>query len=335
MPETPNTSSPSGLSESPAETVLQSLLAAYQLQARLTDRISLCGSWDEPEPEAPHAWFHLVESGVCYIRATCLQEPVRLAAGDLIVFPEGAAHHLCSAERPEADTVFAKQWVREASARPAPAPTLRGTVSRAEADTGGAACVLLCGEFHFGGTLAAPLLACLPPSIHLSSAAGEGSLAGLATMLRAEAANERFGSRAVMNKLSDALFVIALRHHMQHNPGDHGLLAALSDPRIAPALALIHARPGEGWTVEALADHVHLSRAAFAQRFTDLLGEPPMRYLTRWRMTEAARLLQDPRASVSRIAAEVGFETEAAFRRAFKRVHGSGPGALRRASRAA
>ncbi len=304
MTETPDAASLTGLTESPAETVLQSLLAAYQLQARLTDRLTLCGSWNQPEPLAPHAWFHLVESGVCYIRAACLKEPVRLAAGDLIVFPEGASHHLCSAERPEADT-------------------------------GGGACVLLCGEFRFGGTLVAPLLACLPACIHLSAASGEGSLAGLATMLRAEAANERFGSRAVMNKLSDALFVIALRHHIQHSPGDHGLLAALTDPRIAPALALIHARPGDSWTVEALAGHVHLSRAAFAQRFTDLLGEPPMRYLTRWRMTEAARLLRDPRASVSRIAADLGFETEAAFRRAFKRVHGTGPGALRRASRAA
>ena len=301
MTETPSNQN---LTQSPAESVLQSLLAAYELQARLTDRISLCGHWDEPEPQAPHAWFHLVEAGVCYIQANCLPAPLRLAAGDLIVFPEGAGHRLCS------------------SAEPA-------------MQEGNAACVLLCGEFHFGGTLAAPLLRCLPAYIHLPAGGGGSSLAGLASLLRAEAANAGFGSRAVMNKLSDALFVIALRHHMQHSLHNHGLLAALSDPRISPALALLHDRPGEAWTVEALAAEVHLSRAAFAQRFTELLGEPPMRYLNRWRMTEAAKRLRDPRASVSRVAADVGFETEAAFRRAFKRVHGTGPGALRRAHRAA
>ena len=198
-----------------------------------------------------------------------------------------------------------------------------------------AVCTLLCGEFHFGGTLASPLLKALPECIHVAAGPSEGSLAGLASLLKREAASPRVGSRAVMNKLSDALFVIALRHPLHSSTSASGLLAALTDPRLAPALALIHAQPGEAWTVETLAASAHLSRAAFAQRFAEVLGEPPMRYLTRWRMAQAALRLRDPRTSVGALAGELGFETEAAFRRAFKRIHGSAPGAVRRAAQPA
>lgn len=298
MPETPE----STLSSEPAETVLQNLLAAYELRARLTDRLELCGRWQEPEPEATVAWFHLVEAGVCHIRADCLREPLRLEAGDLVVFPAGAAHLLCSA-------------------------------AVADAETGNAAATLLCGEFSFEGPVAMPLLRALPACIVVSASAGGASLAGIAALLRQEAASASFGSRAVMDKLSDALFVIALRQHLSQRSDTQGLLAALSDPRLAAALAAIHSQPGEDWTVAALAERSHQSRAAFAQRFVEVLGEPPMRYLARWRMTEALRLLRDPRLSVSTVAGRLGFATEAAFRRGFKRIHGYGPGQARRAAR--
>lgn len=296
MTETPD---PSSLTTDPAETVLQSLLTAYQLRARLTDRLELCGRWQEPEPQASVAWFHLVETGVCHIRADCLPQPLRLNAGDLVVFPGGAAHLLCSA-------------------------------ATAEWEDDGAHAILLCGEFEFEGHVAAPMLRALPACVVVPADGGGASLSSLATLLRMEAQSMAFGSRAVMDKLSDALFVIALRHHLRHNTHTHGLLAALVDPRLAPALGAIHSQPGSDWTVAALAERSHQSRASFAQRFTEVLGEPPMRYLARWRMTEALRLLRDPRLSVSTVGGQLGFETEAAFRRGFKRVHGYGPGQARR-----
>ena len=300
MSETPE---PQPLADSPAEAVLQSLLLAYQLRSRLTDRIEYCGRWEEPEPEAAVAWFHLVERGSCGIRADILPRPLVLEQGDLVIFPGGAAHLLCSVE-PMSDQA-------------------------AEART-----VLLCGEFEFDGQVAGPLLRALPACLLVRADAGGPSLQGLASLLREESQRSAFGSRAVMDKLSDALFVIALRHHLQQRGEARGLLAALVDSRLAPALGAIHADPGADWTVASLAERSHQSRAAFAQRFTEVLGEPPMRYLARWRMTEALRLLRDPRLSVAAVSGQLGFETEAAFRRGFKRIHGYGPGQARRNARA-
>ena len=285
----------------PAEPVLQSLLAAYQLRARITDRFEACGRWDEPEPAVPFAWFHVVEEGRCSIVAECLDAPVTLAAGDLIVFPGGAAHHLCNAPEAAGDD-----------------PSIRA--------------VMLCGEFHFDGPAAGTLLRSLPPVMTVRADADEGRLAALAAVLRGEARSQAFGSRAVLDKLSDALFVIALRNHLRQQPPRSGVLAALTDRRLAAALAALHAEPGADWTVQSLAEKALLSRAAFAQRFHDVLGEPPMRYLARWRMTVALQRLREGSQSVAQVAGALGFETEAAFRRAFKRVHGFGPGAARRPS---
>lgn len=296
MSETP---APRDLDSRPGEAVLQSLLLAYQLRARLTDRLELCGRWEEPEPDATVAWFHLVEQGRCWIRADPLPRPLCLDAGDLVIFPGGAAHLLCSAADPSEDD-------------------------------GNAEAVLLCGEFEFEGQAAAALMRSLPACLVVTASEGGPGLQGLAGLLREEGRRRDFGSRAVMDKLSDALFVIALRHHLRSRREASGLLTALVDPRLAPALGAIHAEPGTDWTVASLAACCHQSRAAFAQRFTEVLGEPPMRYLLRWRMTEALRLLRDPRLSVAAVAGRLGFETDAAFRRAFKRIHGYGPGQARR-----
>lgn len=286
----------------PGEAVLQSLLRAYQLRARVTDRFEACGHWNEPAPEAPFAWFHVVEQGICHIRSASLPEPLRMAPGDLVVFPGGAAHHLCSAPTPQEEHPDARV-------------------------------VMLCGEFHFDGPAAASLMRALPTAITVRADADQGRLAALAGLLRGEAEAQAFGSRAVLDKLSDALFVIALRDHLRQSPPQQGLLAALTDPRLSVALAAIHQQPGSDWSVQVLADLALQSRAAFAQRFTELLGEPPMRYLLRWRMTVALLRLREGRSSVAQVAGELGFETEAAFRRAFKRIHGFGPGTARREGR--
>lgn len=295
MSETPDPTE-TALARPPIEALLLSLLDAYQLQAQLTDRLQLCGSWDEPEPEAHFAWFHLVEAGRCQIRADCLAQPITLEAGDVIFFPGGASHNLCS---------------------PLPASD----------------CTLLCGELHFNGALALPLMRALPACILLRAAQAGAAVLAVGSLLRQELHDAAIGHLAVINKVCDALFVLALRQHLQNSPHQVGLLAALTDTRLAPALAAIHSHPGRPHTVASLAEAGHSSRAAFAQRFQAILGEPPMRYLTRWRMVQAATRLRDPRLSVSTVAADLGFETEAAFRRAFKRVHGQGPGALRRSNR--
>ena len=148
-----------------------------------------------------------------------------------------------------------------------------------------------------------------------------------------EARSSAFGSRAILDKMADTLFVMAVRHYIQHAPERRGLLAALCDPRLVRALEAMHTHPEKEWTVATLAETAHMSRTSFANHFAGVLGAGPIEYLTHWRMTEAKRLLADPRLSVAGVADQLGYRTEAAFRRAFKRVTGLGPGVVRRQDR--
>ena len=285
---------PSSLTQSPTEQVLQQLVFACQIQARLTDQFTLCAHGEESAPDASFAWFHLVEQGSCLIRSPTQNGDLLLQAGDLVVFPCGASHRLLSAA-PHSEN---------------------------------AECALLCGEFHFSGRQSSLLRAALPRCLHIP--ASNSGLSTVAGLIRAELRHPSIGSGALINKLCDLLFVIAVRHHLMHSARLEGLLAALTDPRLCPALAQLHQHPGRAWTVEALARAAHLSRAGFAQRFKDLLGMPPMRYLAECRMHLAEQKLHDPNLGVAQLAGELGYETEAAFRRAYKRVHGHSPGAARK-----
>ncbi len=136
----------------------------------------------------------------------------------------------------------------------------------------------------------------------------------------------------MITRLSDVLVVQALRAWLESDPAaQSGWLGALQDPQIGRAISLIHREPGRDWTVASLADKIPMSRSAFAARFTELVGEPAMSYVTRWRMHLAAAALRDEGATVAELADRFGYRSEAAFARAFKRVVGSPPGAVRRA----
>lgn len=145
-----------------------------------------------------------------------------------------------------------------------------------------------------------------------------------------EIAAGRMGSATVIAKLSELLFVEAVSQYVARLPAERrGWLSGLRDPQIGRALTLLHGRPAEAWTAEALALEVGMSRSAFAERFTSLIGQPPMHYLTVWRMHLAAQRLREGRGTVAQIAFAVGYESEAAFSRAFKRQFGESPGAWR------
>jgi AraC-like DNA-binding protein len=137
----------------------------------------------------------------------------------------------------------------------------------------------------------------------------------------------------VLLRLSELMFVEVVRRHLAALPRpEAGWLAALGDPEVGRALALLHARPGEPWTLDSLGREAGLSRSTLAQRFTDMVGEPPMRYLARWRMQLAARRLADGGAKVQAVALEVGYDSEAAFSRAFKKIVGTSPAGWRKRS---
>jgi AraC-like DNA-binding protein len=288
------------MEESADDEVLASVLATCQLEARLVHNPTFCGHYEVAEPQHRFgaAWFHLVDRGVCEVRSPALGQSVRLAAGDLLVLPRGTAHTISSG----------------AGVATEPYSTL------------------LCGEFSFR-TGDNALLRSLPDLIVVRSSEAGSGLRRVAEMMVEESHSSRFGRRAVIDQLADALFVMMLRHHIEHSPMRRGLLAALADPRLGRVLRAMHGDPGRYWTVASLAAVALLSRTTFSERFTALLDESPYQYLTRWRMTEALSRLRDPRLSVAKVAEQLGYQTESAFRRSFKRVHGFGPGRVRREGR--
>jgi AraC-like DNA-binding protein len=195
---------------------------------------------------------------------------------------------------------------------------------------GGAVSYFTCGSFEFQSPAESPLLSLLPPLIHIRGEAEEW-LASALQLLVYEARHARPGAKAMISRLTDVIFVQAVRIWMANQPADEaGWLGALRDPRIGAALGLIHRAPERAWSVSALAREVAMSRSPFAARFTALVGEPPLAYLTRWRMHLAMSLLRSDTLSVSEVARRVGYESAAAFSKAFKRRFGLAPGASRR-----
>lgn len=281
------------------ESALASVLGAHQLRARITDDTTYCGRWRDREPQTAHATFHLMAAGKCLIEAAVLERTVELEAGDLIIFTRGAAHTLCNVSLPGG----------EPEAQDA---------------------VMLCGELDFATGTRNPVLDALPDCFVVRGRDSETQFAQLAHLMCAVSRAQTFGRQVVLDKLADALFVMGLRHHINQTPNPRGLLAALLDAKLALALDAMHTRLGQDWTVTRLAEVACMSRTAFALRFSEVIGLSPHQYLTETRMTEALRLLKDPRLSTAAISGKLGYQSEAAFRRSFKRVHGQGPGVFRR-----
>lgn len=284
---------------------------------------NICGSY-LPRSERVVS-YHLIAEGRCLASLSSAGGPVlSLDAGDLLVVPQGDAHLLGS----------------DLSLTPAPsAPLLAqhvasnpGEILRLQHGAGGAATRMVCGFLTCDGILGNPLLQSLPRlfKVSVGSGAESGWLAPALAFATAEAAGTRPGGAAVLGKLSELLFVHALRRCLDSLPDrETGWLAALRDRYIGPAMLLLHADPATPWTVDSLAGEVGLSRSAFAQRFTSLLGQPPMKYLAGWRLRVAARELRSGSSSLAALAGKVGYESEAAFSRAFKREFGMPPASWR------
>jgi AraC-like DNA-binding protein len=177
-----------------------------------------------------------------------------------------------------------------------------------------------------------PLIATLPHVLHVRAQdePPDGVLASLIALAVAESKAKRAGGDSMLSRLSELMFVEVLRRHLQSLPAEHaGWLTGLRDPIAGKALTLLHARPAKEWTLDDLARESHTSRSVLAERFKHFVGEPPMQYLARWRMQLAAGLLAEGNANVSAVAYEVGYGSEAAFSRAFKKMVGVSPAAWR------
>jgi len=281
-------------------------------------RSELTAPWGMELPPIPDCqWFHVVTAGRAQLEVG--DEHALLEPGDLVLVPHGQGHRL----RSEAGAAIPgildlpREHVSE-----------RYEILRHGA--GGAPTTMICGAVTFEHPAARNLVAMLPRLIRLE-AAGDW-LPGTLRLLALEARELRPGSETVITRLSDILVIQALRAWIEHDPGAQtGWLGALRDPQIGAAIALIHEDPAQPWTVALLARELAMSRSAFAARFTELVGEPVIAYLTRWRMDVALAALKEDGATVGEVAARLGYRSEAAFSRAFKRVVGTSPGGVRRA----
>jgi AraC-like DNA-binding protein len=265
--------------------------------------------------------FHYVVSGEMTVEVEGTP-PLAVRAGEMVLLPRNDPHLLASA--PGIAPVDPEPHVQRVD----------GGLLRMVYGGGGEPTHIVCG--YVGSDVRQhPLLEALPIALTLDIKDKPCAEWVAASFLYAsqEVASGRAGSETVLAKLSELLFVEAVRQYAETLPPDRkGWFAGLRDPAVGRALALMHGNVSRAWTTEALAAAVHLSRSAFAERFTQLVGVPPITYLTDWRIQLAAQRLRDTPRSISRIAAEVGYESEATFTRAFKRAMGVAPGRYRSGS---
>jgi AraC-like DNA-binding protein len=276
-------------------------------------------------PGAPHlVIYHFVVDGTACAGLSD-GRAVTLESGDIVVFPHGDAHELSSGGgRHHVDTA---SLLKKIAAR---------DLTPMQAGGGGGSTRFVCGFMACDPLLCAPILDSLPAIFKVNvrtDPAGQWLESSLLHLVD-EAASHRAGSDAMLARLSEALFVDTLRRYVTDLPEHQtGWLAGARDPAVGKSLALLHGRVEHPWTIAELADSVGLSRSALVERFSRYLAEPPMAYLTRWRLQLAAQALTNTPRGVAEIAADVGYESEAAFNRAFKRVFGLPPARYRREHR--
>ena len=271
------------------------------------------------------AFFHFLTEGACKVRLAEGGEVLDAVAGDLILLPREGRHLLGS------DLHLAPM---EGEAEITPDPGSDAELFQMRHGGGGAATRFVCGYLALSRSVFRPLFEALPRVLRIPIGDGPTSTL-LRELLRAgvrESSAAQPGAGSMLAKLAELMFVEAMRRYMEQLPPQgKGWLAGVRDAHVGRALALLHAELAKPWTVDALAREAALSRSALAERFSEMIGESPMHYLKRWRLALAARILRSGNDSVARVAESNGYESEAAFNRAFKREFGVPPAAWRRA----
>ncbi len=270
-------------------------------------------------PMPGYVWFHVVTSGQVWLE-TDGAEPRALRGGDLALVPHGEGHVLRS--EPGAPAPGILELERE---------IVSDRYEILRHGDGGAPTTLICGAVRFDHPAAASLVASLPGILHVEGSSDTEWLQSTLRLMAIEARRLQPGGEAVMTRLGDILVIQAIRSWIATDPAARtGWLGALQDPQVGRAIAMIHRDPARSWTLASLADEVAMSRSAFAARFTELVGEPAMSYVARWRMHVALDALKEQGSTVAELAGRLGYRSEAAFARAFKRVIGIPPGAVKR-----
>ena len=301
-------------------------LHSLRMSGTLYCRSELSAPWAIALPvEKDCLSFHVVTSGGCWLQVEGA-DPLLLRPGDLALVPHSDGH--CIASEPNVLALRLEELQFEKVSE-------RYYILRYGG--GGASTRLVCGEVRFNHPAARRLLELLPRVIHVetSSSPQMDWMQSTLRLMAAEATELRPGGETVITRLTDILVIQAIRSWIQEDPtAQTGWLGALQDKQMGRAIMLIHRNPEHPWTVASLASEVAMSRSAFAARFTELVGEPAMHYVGGWRMHLALTWLKEDRVTLAELASRLGYESEAAFSRAFKRFIGVSPGVVRRSDEA-
>jgi AraC-like DNA-binding protein len=304
--------------------VLADVLAVTRLGTIVVAQAELVPPWGLEIDPIAEAHVHVVLRGSCYLRTAGEPSHVHLGSGDVVLIRGGVGHSICDDPKTKPAP---HQQVLEA---------MRGRLAALPPALANETTLVFCAKLLFQGSGSHPLTSLLPPLIHLPARAAQQhtQLQLLLQLLRQEVADGGSGTELVVPRLVDSLLVFVVRAWLTGQPlAAGGWFSALRDPHLSQALSLMHEQPQRAWSLEELAREVGQSRATFARRFLDLVGETPVAYLTRWRMCLAAKLLSETTLSLEEIAPRVGYQTAAAFSRAFRRSLGSAPGHFRAMAR--
>ena len=301
----------------PVSDVLGEILYSLKINGLLYANSELSAPWgvDMP-PMDSKMMFHIVTKGGCWLRCRD-QENIYLRPGELVLLPRGGGHYISSSEHQTCTPFF-----------DIPVSNVSERFEFMKFGGGGDETKLICGVLNFDHAAGQKLVAQLPQLIHMKSDNGQlpSRLRALIEMMAEEAQNLSAGGETVVSSLADVIAIQAIRSWVEHSPqANQGWLAALKDPKIGKALSVIHAHPEYTWTVDRLAECAGMSRSGFSARFTEIIGTSVKQYVTEWRMSLARiRISQSP-ITLSDLAEELGYQSEAAFSRAYKRIMGVPP----------
>ena len=300
---------------------LSAVLDQIRLNSVIYFKSAFAPDWGMDVPQGPVAQFHIVAKGECCFKCAG-EEPKKLTAGDILIFPNGTAHWL--AHTANANKINGQEVV--------------SSIQQGKSIFEGShtATTLICGHFEFDRSVAHPFLDSLPDIIHINNIEETefSWILNIANLLITETETDTTGSKVIVERLAEALFISVVRFYIarHHN---QPFLAALYDQKISTTLQLIHAYPEKDWSLENLSKEAGMSRTSFANHFRNKVGQTPMHYLTNWRMLIARRILEGSEEPIADVAGKVGYGSEPAFNRAFKKVVKQTPARFRRALAAA
>jgi AraC-like DNA-binding protein len=294
---------------------ISDILRLIRLKGCVYFQSDFSSPWGMDMGAGPFAQYHAVLRGQCWL--TLVGERHLLKTGDVVLLPQGDAHALVDSPATPARPGMEVLSAIQSGQKPFP--------------DGETTARLLCGHFEFDRTMNHPFVRDLPRIIHVKSISdGQPNwLEAITPMLAGDSGVDQPGTNTIVERLAEVLLIQVLRTYLLDQSGEHGFLAALGDKHINEALRFIHCGAGRDITLAEVARAVGLSRSGLATRFKELVGDTPMNYLTSWRMLKAREILQSDSVSLLEVAELVGYTSESAFSRAFKREHGQSPGAFR------